>query len=67
MDTHTSWFILDELPWIVVDFCFYLFVLVFEDRVSLCSFGAWPGTSSVAQAGLELTELRLPLPPKCWD
>ena len=21
----------------------------------------------VDQAGLELTEIRLPLPPKCWD
>ncbi|KAH0502304.1 Nuclear fragile X mental retardation-interacting protein 1 [Microtus ochrogaster] len=27
-----------------------------------CGFGACPGTSSVDQAGLELTEIRLPLP-----
>ncbi|KAH0508247.1 Cytochrome P450 3A25 [Microtus ochrogaster] len=33
----------------------------------LCGFGACPGTSSVDQAGLELTEIRLPLPPECWD
>jgi hypothetical protein len=35
-------------------------------RVSLCSPGC-PGTHSVDQAGLELTEIYLPLPPKCWD
>ncbi|KAH0503848.1 Olfactory receptor 2T29 [Microtus ochrogaster] len=33
----------------------------------LCGFGACPGTSSVDQGGLELTEIRLPLPPECWD
>ena len=33
----------------------------------LCNFGACPGTRPVDQAGLELTEIRLPLPPKCWD
>ena len=37
------------------------------DRVSLCSFGVSPGTYSVGQVGLELTEIRLPLPPQCWD
>ena len=44
-------------------------VLVFQDRVSLSSFGACPRTRSVDQAGLELTEIHLPLPlpPKCWD
>jgi hypothetical protein len=26
-----------------------------------------PGTHSVDQAGLELTEIHLPLPSKCWD
>ena len=31
----------------------YLFILVFRDRVSLCSPGC-PGTHSVDQAGLEL-------------
>uniref|UniRef100_A0A8C8U2E8 Large ribosomal subunit protein mL42 n=1 Tax=Peromyscus maniculatus bairdii TaxID=230844 RepID=A0A8C8U2E8_PERMB len=36
-------------------------------KVSLCSFGAFPGTHSVAQAGLELTEIYLALPPECWD
>ncbi|KAL6030280.1 hypothetical protein STEG23_009295 [Scotinomys teguina] len=35
------------------------------DRVSLCSFGACPGMGSVDQAGLELTEICLPLPPEC--
>jgi hypothetical protein len=33
----------------------------FRDRVSLCSPGC-PGTHSVIQAGLELTETCLPLP-----
>ena len=31
---------------------FCLSVFVFRDWVSLCSFGAWPGTRSVAQADL---------------
>ena len=33
-------------------FLFFLSVLAFLDRVSLYSFGACPGTSSVDQAGL---------------
>jgi hypothetical protein len=28
---------------------------------------AYSGTHSVDQAGLKLTETRLPLPPECWD
>jgi hypothetical protein len=37
-----------------------------QDRVSL--FGLdWPGTCFVDQAGLEFTEICLPLPPECWD
>jgi hypothetical protein len=32
----------------------------------LCSLGS-PGTHSIDQAGLELTEICLPLPPKYWD
>ena len=35
-------------------------LLCFRDRVSLCSPGC-PGTHSVDQAGLELTEIHLPL------
>jgi hypothetical protein len=34
-------------------------------RVSLCSPGC-PGTCSVEQAGFQLTESQLPLPPMCW-
>jgi hypothetical protein len=37
------------------------FLSFFEDRVSLCSLGR----PSVHQAGLELTEICLPLPPEC--
>jgi hypothetical protein len=36
----------------------FLFVLFFQDRVSLCSPGC-PGTPSVDQAGLELMLLSL--------
>ena len=32
----------------------------------LCNPG-YPGTHSVDQAGLELTDIHLPLPPECWD
>ena len=41
------------------------FFSVFRDKVSLCNNPGYPGTLSVDQAGLELTEIRLP--PKCWD
>jgi hypothetical protein len=41
-------------------------VLVFQDRVSLCSCGC-PGSYSVNLAGLELTEICLCLPSKYWD
>ena len=34
-----------------------------RDRVSLCSFGC-PGTHSAGQAGLKLTEIQPPLPPR---
>ena len=47
-------------------FFFFIFCFCFWDRVSLCSFGC-PGTCYVDQAGLELTELNLPLHPKCWE
>ena len=33
----------------------------------LCSFGACLGTLSVDLAGLELTEILLPLPPEYWN
>jgi hypothetical protein len=38
----------------------------FPNIVSLCSPDC-PGTSSVEQAGLELTEIYLLLPPERWD
>ena len=40
--------------------------LVVGDRVSLCGPGC-PGTLSVDQAGLQPTEIHLPLLPKYWD
>ena len=52
---------------VIVHFCFLFWVriLVFQDNISLCSFGDCPGTSSAAQGDLELTEVSLPLPPEC--
>ena len=41
-------------------FLFLVFVFDFWDRISLCRPGC-PGTHSVDQASLELTEIRLPL------
>lgn len=41
------------------------FVVLFWDRVSLCSFG-WPGAFYVDQADLELKKC-LPLPLECWE
>ena len=49
----------------IKDTCSFCFCF-FETRF-LCSFGACPGTHSVDQAGLELTEIRLPPPPEYWD
>jgi hypothetical protein len=50
-------------------FCFVGWVLVcliaFKNRVSLYSSGC-PRIHYIDQAGLKLTEIQLPLPPKCW-
>ena len=53
-------------PALLTHIFIFLFVLFFK-REFLYGFGACPGTSSLDQAGLELTEIRLPLPPKCWN
>ena len=59
-------------PFVVVlfHFCYvfwFVLVLVYWDKVSLCSSGC-PGTHSVDhQGGLKLTEICLPLPLKCWN
>jgi hypothetical protein len=49
-------------------FCFVLFFvfLVFQDRVSLFS-PAWLSWNSLCRPGWWNSEIRLPLPPKCWD
>jgi hypothetical protein len=44
----------------------HIFFLFFQTRVSLCSPGC-PGTHCVEQAGLELIEMQLLLPPEHWD
>jgi hypothetical protein len=48
-----------------MDFC-CLFLFCFVLRQGFFS-AVWPGTHSVDQAGLNLTEIHLPLPPECWD
>ena len=51
---------------LIRQFIFFSFDFVFRDRVSLCKPGC-PGTRSVDQAGLKLTETHLPLLTECWD
>ena len=45
----------------LADHVLLLLFLGFQDRVSLCSFDC-PGTHSVDQVGLKLTEICLPAP-----
>uniref|UniRef100_A0A8C8W738 SKP1 component POZ domain-containing protein n=1 Tax=Peromyscus maniculatus bairdii TaxID=230844 RepID=A0A8C8W738_PERMB len=42
-------------------------VEIAEQSVSLFNSPGCPGTPFVDQAGLELSEICLPLSPKCWD
>ena len=44
-----------------------LFFVVFFKTEFPSSYGVTPETHSVDQAGLELTEIRLQLPPECWN
>ena len=53
----------DRYPYRTISLSQVIFIL----RPFLCSFEACTGTCSVHQAGLELTEIHLPLPPECWD
>ena len=41
-----------------------IFVFVFQDRVSLSNSPGCPGAHHVGQAGLQLTEIHLPLLPE---
>ena len=41
-----------------------IYILVFQDRVSLCSIEAFPGIHSVGQVDLKLPDIHLPPPPK---
>jgi hypothetical protein len=55
-----------DCPWIFLCFLF----VCFWDKLSLCNSPCYSGYSRacfVDQAGLELTEIHLHLPPKCWD
>jgi hypothetical protein len=46
--------------------CFFVCLLVEKGFLCVNSHGC-PGTCSVDQAGLEITEIHLPLPCECWD
>lgn len=46
-------------------FSFFFFSLVFQDRVSSVTLEPVLGLALGDQAGLELTKIHLPLPPKC--
>ena len=48
-------------------FVLFCFVLFFRDRVSSVAWEPVLELALVDQAVLELTEIRLPLPPECWD
>ena len=48
-------------------FCFVWVWFGFWDMISLCNHPDCLGTRFVDQAGLEFTEVPLPLPPTCWD
>ena len=52
---------------IFVLFGFVLFCFVFSRQGFSAALEPVLELSLVDQAGLELTEIRLPLPPKCWD
>ncbi|KAM7337936.1 hypothetical protein ACRRTK_004055 [Alexandromys fortis] len=39
----------------------------FQGRISVCNNPGCPRARAVDQAGLKLTEIRLLLPPECWD
>jgi hypothetical protein len=50
-----------------VVFCLLALLLFFQDKVSLCNGLAFLGTNFVDQAGFELSEICLPLPPEKWN
>ena len=56
--------------WDLVGLLVLFFSLSFRylGRAGSCNVGnpGCPGTHSIGQAGLELTEIHLPLPPQCW-
>ena len=45
----------------------FFFLFGFSKIGFLCVAPSFPGTHSVDQAVLKLTEIHLPLPPKCLD
>ena len=51
---------------VVVAHAFIAFFWFFQTGFLCVAFGVYPGTHSGEQAGLELTEMHLPLPPKSW-
>ena len=66
-----SFYVCLLLLFVVVAFCFgfrfFVCLFVFRDRFLCVSLGPILEPALVDQAELELTEIHLPLPPKCWD
>ena len=54
-----------DMMFVFLFVCIYYYFGLFETG-SPCSV-SWPGTHYIDLAGLELTEICLSLPPKCWD
>jgi hypothetical protein len=45
--------------------CLFVFVLFLRQDLTICF--SCPGIHSVDHAGLEITDICLPLPSECWD
>lgn len=68
LSTNLLWFILfpSTLPLEFLLAYFFLYFWFVKDRISLCSPDC-PGLLYIGQAGLELIEIHLLLPPKRWN
>jgi hypothetical protein len=63
--TQLCWYFFVVCCFGLVWFGLVYFDFSFPDRVSLYKSPSCPGTQFVVQADLKLTEIHLPLPPKC--
>ena len=48
-------------------FCLLIHFVLFCSRQGFSGSYCCPATHFVDQAGLEISEIHLPFPPKCWD